>query len=55
MKTLSPSHEELDGHAEFRDEANLARLGKKPVLKVSRDSNGWIKNCDSLHSSGILA
>jgi hypothetical protein len=40
LKNLSPTGEEISGNKEARDDANLARLGKKSVLKVSRDSNG---------------
>lgn len=36
LKNLSPASGEIDGPAECRDEMNLARLGKKAVLKVCR-------------------
>lgn len=56
LKNLSPTGEELDGNKEGRDDVNLARLGKRSVLKVSRDSNGTHPDRSSqTNSSGILA
>lgn len=52
IKSLSPIGEEIDGDKEGHDEANLARLGKRPVLKVSRTALIAQGRSSLTHSSG---
>lgn len=55
LKNISPSNEEIGGNAGIGDDENLARLGKKAVLRVSWEDDGFDHRGSLIKSSGTSA